>query len=103
MMDLEYFKEQIDDELDGGEDYIKLAMETKACHPDWSRTLVSMSSQELGHATDLFRMYEEYQKTLDDAYPDGLPDWISDMQKCITDMYTKRSAMIKYMHEMYKK
>ena len=53
MMDSEYFKEQILDELEGAKDYIKKSIEIKAMNEQWSEKYAEMSVQETGHAKNL--------------------------------------------------
>ena len=58
-MNLEYFKTQIRDELDGAKEYIEKAIESKISHPSWSNCFVGMSDAEIEHATKLMKMMEE--------------------------------------------
>lgn len=99
-MNLSYFHSQICDELCGAKDYIVRAMECKPEHADWSKRFVNMSEAELDHATQLYSMVQDYQKTLPTVYKD-IPKHISDEIKSITELYLEKSAIIKNMHSMY--
>lgn len=101
-MDLQYFKDHIIEELDGAEEYIQLAIELKAMDSSWSKNLVEMSSAELDHAFKLFKMFESYCDLISKPY-DEVPEYISECHKKVTKMYTRRSAEVRYMHDMYNK
>lgn len=103
-MNLQYFYDQICEELHGAKDYIINAIEIRAMDSNWSSTLVSMSLTELSHADNLYKMFEQYYTTIAKAYGAGkIPDYIDEMKDKITEMYMTKSAKIKYMHETYKK
>lgn len=104
-MNLQYFYDQICEELHGAKDYIVNAMEIRAMDQNWSSTLVSMSATELVHADNLYKMFEQYYAIIAKSYgtPDKVPDYLSDMRNKIAEMYMTESAAIKYMHETYKK
>lgn len=57
-MDLDYFKSQIQDELDGAKDYAIKADDYKESHSEWCKYFTEMSKQELGHAEKLMDMLE---------------------------------------------
>ena len=57
-MDLNYFKDQIHEELEGAKSYIEKAIEAKISHPTWSRTFAAMADAEAEHAANLMRMME---------------------------------------------
>lgn len=101
-MNLDYFKESIFDELCGAEDYIKNAIEIKPMNPSWSKTLVEMSSAELSHAANLFKMYQEYYKLLTDSYKE-VPMAMKEFNKDIIDRYTEMSAKVRHIHDLYAK
>ena len=100
-MDLEYFKENICEELEGSKDYIIRAIEIKPMQATWSKMLVEMSAQELMHATNLNNMFNEYCKILTDSYPE-MPDYVRKIRDEVAEMYATKSAQIKMMHESYK-
>lgn len=101
-MSIDYFKDQIKDELCGAKDYIILALENKSTNPMWAKQFVEMSSMELTHATTLYNMFNEYYKTLISSYS-VVPDYLENAMHEITTMYTERIPKIKIMHEMYAK
>lgn len=101
-MDLKYFKDHIEDELDGSKDYIMRAMELKPMNPTWAKHFVDMSAAELNHATMLFDLFNDYYKTLGGSYT-AMPDYIEDMKDDITEMYMECYPKIKIMHEMFSK
>ena len=101
-MDISYFKEQIEDELCGAKDYIVLAMETKAANIAWAKQFAEMSSAELGHASALYNIFNEYYKTVTSAYT-IVPDYIESAMHDITEMYSDCVPKIKIMHEMFTK
>lgn len=102
MLDLEYFKCQIEDELHGAKCYIKIAMETKSSNPMWSKAFVDMSATELGHATNLYKMCEEYYQKLGTSYT-IIPVYIKECYDEITQIYGEKFAKVKYLHELYNK
>lgn len=101
-MNAEWFKDHICEELDGAEEYIKLAIEIKPMNVDWSKELVSMSAAELDHSQRLWKMFDQYYKIVAGAYK-VVPDHIEEDYRYIVDKYDKRSECIKKMHEMYSK
>ena len=58
MMDVNYFKEHIREELDGARDYIEKAIESKISHPTWVGQFVKMADMEADHAGALMKMLE---------------------------------------------
>ena len=100
-MTLYYFKEKIEDELDGSKDYIKRALEIKPMNPEWGKNLVDMSAAELAHAKHLFAMFQEFYKKLKEEYGNKMPAYMEKINDDINEMYTECSAKIKYLHEMY--
>lgn len=97
-MNAKYFKAQIEEELDGANDYAQLALKYKATHPEWSKTLLEMSTAELSHAEKLFKMWNEY---CDMYYPDN--SCADDWKMCITEMYNSGVSDVKSMHAFYGK
>lgn len=104
-MNLQYFYNQICEELHGAKDYIINAMEIRAMDTNWAGTLVGMSAVELTHADNLYKMFEQYYALITKSYgtPDKVPDYITCMKEKITKMYLEETAAIKIMHETYKK
>lgn len=99
---LEYFRDQIMDELHGAKNYIKLAMQSKGSHPSWAKMFVEMSSAELEHATNLFKMFNEETNALSKAY-NTMPEELTDIIDEVTSHYAKCYSEVKYMHEAYNK
>lgn len=102
MLDLKYFKDQICDELRGAKCYIKLAIETKTSNPMWSKAFVDMSATELGHATNLYKMFEEYYQKVGSSYS-VIPDYLKECYDEAVQMYTEKFAKVRYMHDLYNK
>lgn len=100
-MNIWYFKEKIPDELEGAKDYIKRAIEIRAMHAPWAKQLVDMSEKELEHATTLYKMFQEYYAKLDAEFKE-LPDYIKEARTMLDEKYTKCSAEIKNLHEIYR-
>ena len=99
-MNLEYFKEQIKEELEGAKDYIIKAMELKPMNPSWSKQFADMSSQELNHAKYLYDLFNDYYKTLSGSYT-TMPEYIDDIRDEINEIYTDCFPKVKIMQEMY--
>ena len=102
-MDAYYFKKQIREELDGAEEYIKRAIEIRAMDPSWAKMFVDMSSAELDHASNLFKMFEEYYKKVNEDHIDSIPRYMKEIKECIDDTYMEESAKIRMMHDVYSK
>ena len=105
-MDISYFKDKICDELDGACEYIKDAIEHKSTNMAWAKQFADMSAVELGHATNLFKMFEDYfnglVKDISEQSRAGMP-WLDSSKKEIVDMYTEKYAKVRYMHELFNK
>lgn len=101
-MDAYYFKEHIFEELDDAKHYIVMATE---CKNDgfvtWAKNFVEMSKEELVHADNLFKMFNDYYKQFDNR-PD-LRDYMAPFRDELVEDYLRYSSQIKYMHEMYNK
>ena len=102
-MNLEWFHEEVTEELDGACNYIKVAIENKTMHPDWAKNLYSMSIQELDHATKIYSMMQEYYKGLVAAFPNGLPKYIETCMAESTTFYTEKYSKIKILQELFSK
>jgi ferritin len=99
---LEHLKEKLHEELCGAAEYIKSALESKAEHPNWAKMFMDMSSAELNHASNLYKMSEEYYKTAISTYSTP-PKYIEDIWKEIVDCYVTKGANVRAMQEMYNK
>lgn len=100
-MDIEYFKNQIAEELEGADQYIRFAIEIKPMNVQWSKMFYDMSLAELEHASNLFKMFEEYILTLSKAYQD-MPEYLEETRRKVIKNYTETTAKIKYIQAMYK-
>ena len=95
-----YLKEHLSDELDGAKEYIMRAIEIKAMDPTWGKMLYEMSVDELSHATNFYKMSQDYYTKVTSAYKE-VPQYMEDCMYDITEMYTEEYASIKKMQEMY--
>ena len=97
---LEYFMHQICDELHGAIDYAKMAVEYKTARPAWAKMYLDMSNAEANHATNLYKMCDEYYKNAISSYTEP-PKY---MKKCwddIVEEYTEKFAKARNIQEMY--
>ena len=103
--DLMKLKDQIAEELDGAKNYIKYAIEKKGSAPNWAKSFVDMSAAELGHASTLFKMFEECYHSMAKLDEKSQPykEFLNLVYYQTTDDYMTRSAEIRYMHDMYVK
>lgn len=101
-MEIEHREQQLKGELDGAEEYIRLAIEIKPMNADWSKELVGMSAAELDHAGRLWKMFDQYHKIVAGSYK-VIPDYIEEDYCYVEDKYDKRVECIKKLHEMYSK
>ena len=99
-MDLEYFRDKICDELCGAKDYAKRAIEIKAMNSSWGKMLLEMSAAELSHATNLYRMFEEYYQIIQKHYT-VVPEYVDDIRDEIVETYTEEYTKVKTIHDMY--
>lgn len=99
---LEYFKEQIKDEIVGAKKYIQLAMKTKASKPDWSNTFAEMSLAELDHASNLYKMFTDESGPLMESFTET-PEYINEIVNDVIAYYSKHYAEVMYMHQAYTK
>lgn len=100
MVNTEYFKNKIMDELEGAKCYIMNALELKSSHLSWAKTLFDMASIEMAHAANLYRMYEEYYTELQTAY-DTMPDYLEECHTEMVTRYAKCVSKLRYMQELY--
>lgn len=99
---LEYFKKLLCEELDGAEEYVKLALEFKSTYPEWSKIFLDMSANELNHATNIYKMADKsYNETIT-PYKE-VPQTLYNTWDCMVEKYADCSSKIKIMHEMYNK
>ena len=100
-MNVHYFKEHIPDELHGAKDYIKQAIEIKAMSPAWAKSFAEMSANELEHANNLYKMFQEYYAKISGSFSE-MPKYIEEAKEEIDEEYVECSATIKYLHDMFK-
>ena len=99
-MNMEYFRDQICEELEGACEYAKHAVEIKAMVANWGKMFIEMANAEITHANNLFRMMNEYYAETQKAYT-TMPDYMDTLRKEIIDIYTKKSAEAKWMIELF--
>lgn len=95
-----YLKEHLCDELDGAKEYIQRAIEIKAMDPTWGKMLYEMSMEELSHATNFYKMSQDYYNKVTSVYKE-VPQYLEDCMYDITETYTEEYAIIKRMQDMY--
>lgn len=101
-MNLEWFKEQIAEELEGAKEYAEHALEIRAMKPEWQKMFLDMSTQELEHAAKLYSMFQEYYKTVTEAYKE-IPETMTELCECVDSCYTKCHTHVRWLHELAKK
>lgn len=101
-MDTQYLTEQILDELTGGVNYMKLALEERVSKPTWSKNFFDMAQMEMGHATKLYTMLNEHIESLKTIYKDEMPEYIKEHHRLATKYMTEHGAQIKTLQELYK-
>lgn len=101
-MDMEYFKKQIIEELDGAKDYAKRAIEIKPMNATWGKTFIAMANAEIDHATKLHTMMQELYTIMKGAYTE-MPDYVDEAYHTAIEEFTEGSAKAKYMIDMYSK
>ena len=99
MMDCEYFKNHIKEELDGAIAYAKAALELKAVNPSWAKMFLDMCAQELIHAKNFYDMFNEYYDKVVKPYSE-IPKYFRDMKTEMVDLYTECYSRVKTMHEL---
>lgn len=86
----------IDDELEGAEDYAKMAIEVKADHPKLAAKLNELANVEMGHMrqlhTEIVRLIEEYRAQEGEPPKEMLAIYNYEHQKQIN-----RAAIIKQL------
>lgn len=99
-MDMRFYKEHIEEELEGAKQYIKWAIELKGSKPQWSKNFAEMSSAEVKHAEAIYGMYQEHYESIAGAYK-TIPRYVEELHDCIEDMYGTCMEEILEMHNMY--
>lgn len=102
-MDLQWFHDTIDEELDGAMTYAKKAIELKSMSEKMAKTFYDMANQEMEHAKNLFQMGIDYYDKVTDAYStESIPEYLSDIKDKIVECYTSKSLSTKLLIGMYK-
>ena len=101
-MSVDYFLEEIHDELCGAKAYIKKAIECKINHQEWSSMLVDMSAAELSHANNLMKMFNDFYKNMTEKSKE-IPEYITKAHEEAANMYAEKYAKVKMLHEAYNK
>ena len=97
-----YYKEKIMDELDGAREYAIAAFNIKPMDTTSAKTYIDMAIGELGHATKLYGMFEEYRQTSSKSVT-NMPDCIKDICNEIIDHYVTNYAEVKNMVDLFTK
>lgn len=100
-MDIYYFKDQLMEEIEGAKMYIKNAIEIKPMNASWGNTFYEMSIEEMRHATNIFKMAEEYYKIMSESYSE-VPKYIQETYSSIVSGYSEGCSQVKIMQDMYK-
>ena len=100
-MDLYYFKEHLHDELTDACEYARRGLEIKPMSSDWGKALMRISAEELGHAGELYKMYNEYIGKLNETYQEK-PKYMIEIEEDISKFYPDMVVKVKMMHEIYK-
>lgn len=103
IMDCEYFKSHIQEELDGAAAYAKAAMETKGDKPAWSKKFVEMAAAEMQHAKYFYEMFIEHYSAAVKPYTTEIPKRFRDLKSEIADLYMDCSAQTRAMLELVQK
>lgn len=101
-MDMEYFRKQIEEELDGAKDYAKRAIEIKPMNATWGKTFITMANAEIDHATKLHGMAQELYSITKGAFTE-MPSYIDKAYEEACRIFLEESAKAKYMIDMYSK
>lgn len=99
-MNICYLSNQLVDELDGAEDYIKRAFELKPNRPDVAMTFANMAKAELEHASDIYKMVEECTEGLNGSFSE-LPKYLENAINESNKVYKSRYTPIMEMVEMF--
>lgn len=102
-MTLLYFKQRIDEELEGAKEYIQDAISLKETHPAWAKNFAEMSEVELGHAKKLLEMFNSYYAEKFPSSDKAVPDAMEEVREDFMASYTKCYTDVLRMHELFKK
>lgn len=99
IMDCEFFKSHIEEELEGAKEYAKIALELKTVNPSWAKTFLDMCAQELIHAKNFYDMFNEHYDKIVKPYSE-IPKYYRDMKTEIVDLYSECYSKVKAMSEL---
>lgn len=100
-MDLQFLKDQIEDELCDSKKYAKLAIELKPMTDAWSKKFYEMSTDEHKHATALYAMFNEYYTKVS-ANVESMPAYATDLCSEVSEIFATHTAVIKELWSIYK-
>ena len=98
MKQIKKIVEQIQEELEGANDYAKLAVQLKGSDPRLAETYASMAEQELNHVN---RLHDEAVRLIN-AYPDEPPAAMQAVWDWEHDRMTSHAAAIRVLLNMYR-
>lgn len=101
-MDLEWFKDTLKNELFGGKEYIKCAIETKMSNPNWSSTFLKMGEMELDHSMNIYKMFMEQYQNIEIKTKEA-PEYIVELKYKMTECYTNGATTIANLKNAYNK
>lgn len=105
-MTISEFRAEICEELDDACKYIKKAMMIKTEYPEWAKRYVDRSAVELSHATESYKMFEDFFdriiKNFSENEKAAMP-WLKETKKEIVELYTDKYTKVKTMHELFNK
>lgn len=101
-MDLKYLAHKALEELDGAEEYVKMATQIQAMSKDWADKFYNLSLIETEHAKTLFLMYQELYKKTVEAYSEP-PRYLRLMNSEVSEEYMDRCATVRLMQDIFKK
>lgn len=93
---------QIEEELEGAEDYISMALARREDHPSLSKTLYDISLDEMKHVdllhAEVVKMIEEHRRTKGEPPADMMA-----VYEYLHEKHIKLAARIKVMQGEYRK
>lgn len=93
--------DEINDELNGAECYIKMALEYKSEYPDLSKTLYNISTQEMEHVKMLHDCVIDIIKDYREEHGEPPADMMA-VYEYVHKGQIEKSAHIKTLQTMYK-
>jgi rubrerythrin len=96
MQQAKYFKDQICDELKGAVCYLKKAIDWFKTRPEWAKHFYDMAEAEVGHATELYKMFMELHSENQDKDP-----YMSQMRDVIMECFSTEMRKIEDYKSTY--